>query len=493
VWTLIPNPPDVSSLRTSGAAAVHLSFVRLVDRFLSGSLRERAAPIATILDGILHGRDDRSVSRRIAIITFGVRIISAAIAYFSQILLARWMGDFEYGIFVAVWVGAVLLGGFAGLGIQTAILRFVPEYFERKEVPLLRGVIIGSRVQGFLTATFFAVVGMAGLYFFGHKLAGYYLIPLYLGAVTLPMLAIGEIQDNVARAFNWANLGLWPTFIVRPLLIIVFMWLAIYFGREPDAITAMAATIVATYFTSIGQLIWLSMRVRGIVPAGPRQFAPATWISIALPIFLVEGFFNLLTNIDIILVGRFMPPDQVGIYFAAAKTMALVHFVYYAVRAGGAQRFSQYYAAGDTARLAAFARDTLHWTFWPSLAIVILLIIFGEPLLSLFGPSFSAGYILIPLLSIGILVRASIGPAETLLIMAGQQTISAWIYGATFLIAVSLNVLLIPRMGLVGAAVATSASLVAETIALYVITITRLGLRCSIVDALLPPRGAIEA
>ncbi len=307
------------------------------------------------------------------------------------------------------------------------------------------------------------------------------------------MLAIGEIQDNVARAFNWANLGLWPTFIIRPLLIIVFMWIAVRFGFAPDAITAMGATIVATYVTSIGQLLWLARQVRSVVPSGPRKFAPATWVAIALPIFLVEGFFNLLTNIDIILVGRYMPPDQVGIYFAAAKTMALVHFVYYAVRAGGAQRFSQYYAAGDQARLAAFARDTLHWTFWPSLGLIVLLMIVGRPLLSLFGPSFGAGYILIPVLSVGILVRASIGPAETLLIMAGQQSISAWIYAATFFIAVSLNVLLIPRFGLVGAALATSLSLVAETIALYVITLTRLGIRCSIIDALLPQRRVLEA
>ena len=119
-----------------------------------------------------------------------------------------------------------------------------------------------------------------------------------------------------------------------------------------------------------------------------------------------------------------MEPDQVAIYFAAVKTLALVHFVYFAVRAGGAQRFSQYYASGDRARLEAFVRDTLHWTFWPSLAMVVLLCSSSAGRSSsCSGRSFGSGYPLLYILSVGLLFRASIGPAESLLTMAGQQGI----------------------------------------------------------------------
>jgi O-antigen/teichoic acid export membrane protein len=116
------------------------------------------------------------------------------------------------------------------------------------------------------------------------------------------------------------------------------------------------------------------------------------------------------------------------------------------------------------------------------------LLIFGKPLLSLFGPSFSSGYPLLYILSIGILVRASIGPAETLLTMAGQQGITAIVYTATFAFSIVLNIVLIPRFGLVGAASAMSLALIAETIALYTITATRLGIRSSIFDAMVPRR-----
>jgi O-antigen/teichoic acid export membrane protein len=225
------------------------------------------------------------------------------------------------------------------------------------------------------------------------------------------------------------------------------------------------------------------------VEAGPRENHPIHWRGSALPFFFVEGFFFLLTIVDIVIVGQLMPPDQVAVYFAAARTMALVHFIYFAVKAGGAQRFSKYYASGDHARLAAFVRDTLVWTFWPSLAMAMVLVVFGQPLLSLFGENFVSGYPLLLILSVGLLVRASIGPAETLLAMAGQQRICAVVYTGAFALNVVLNFKLIPIFGLVGAASATATALVVETVALYFITSRRLGIRCSILHATRRPRA----
>jgi O-antigen/teichoic acid export membrane protein len=72
--------------------------------------------------------------------------------------------------------------------------------------------------------------------------------------------------------------------------------------------------------------------------------------------------------------------------------------------------------------------------------------------------------------------------------MAGQQGITAIVYTATFAFSIVLNIVLIPRFGLVGAASAMSLALIAETIALYTITATRLGIRSSIFDAMVPRR-----
>ena len=83
---------------------------------------------------------------------------------------------------------------------------------------------------------------------------------------------------------------------------------------------------------------------------------------------MVEGFYLLLTNVDMLMLQQFRPPEEVAVYYAAAKTLALVAFVHFAVSAAVAHRFSEYHAADDRARLAAFLADSIRWTFWPSLA-----------------------------------------------------------------------------------------------------------------------------
>jgi O-antigen/teichoic acid export membrane protein len=117
----------------------------------------------------------------------------------------------------------------------------------------------------------------------------------------------------------------------------------------------------------------------------------------------------------------------------------------------------------------------------------------GKPLLLMFGASFSEGYPLLFVMSVGLLFRAAIGPAETLLIMAGQQKICAAVYTVTFLLNVALNVTLIPAYGLTGAAVATTTALVLEALVLYYVTYSRLGISCTIITALRAPRPAAEA
>jgi O-antigen/teichoic acid export membrane protein len=117
----------------------------------------------------------------------------------------------------------------------------------------------------------------------------------------------------------------------------------------------------------------------------------------------------------------------------------------------------------------------MHWTFWLSLAACALILALGRPLLSLFGASFTAGYGVMFILAIGIMSRAAVGPAERLLNMLGERKQCAAVYAAAFAINLMLCVLLIPPIGIEGAAVATAIALVVESILLFRIAKRRLG------------------
>ena len=204
------------------------------------------------------------------------------------------------------------------------------------------------------------------------------------------------------------------------------------------------------------------------------------WLSTSAPIFVVEGFYLLLTYSDIIVLQQFRPADEVAIYYASAKTLAMVAFIYYSVAQTIAHKFATYHVTGDHKRLADFLKLGIRLTFWPSLAAILVLLALGEPLLRLFGRDFVSGYYLMFIIAIGLLARASVGPAERLLNMLGERRACALVYAGSFAINIGLCVALIPRLGIAGAAIANAVALTVESISLFFVAKYRLGLHCFI-------------
>lgn len=455
---------------------MRFSAATTADRLLPQGMAARARPLLDKVDSILFAGDERGEAGRMSLIAFAIRIVSAVIAFISQVFLARWMGSFEYGIFVLVWVTMVIVGNLSCLGFHTSVIRFIPEYREKGELDELRGIMLASRLLVLLASTFFALAGAAGVWFFAPQIESYYVIPFLIGILCLPMIALSDVLQGVSRANSWAVSALSPTYLVRPVLILVVMLAALALGYPPRAETALFSAVIATYVTTVWQLVTVTARADAGVVAGPRKMHLRAWVLVSLPIFLVEGFFFLLTNADVLMVGIYMTPHDVAVYYATVKILALVHFVYFAVKAGVAQRYAQFTHGGETAKLAAFARETVAWTFWPSLAMALVVLAVGEPMLELFGPGFEEGYPFLFILVIGVVARASVGPAESLLTMSGHQNICAAVYGLTLALNVGLNMLLIPQLGLWGAAISTTAAVLFEATALSFTVWRKLGI-----------------
>jgi len=190
----------------------------------------------------------------------------------------------------------------------------------------------------------------------------------------------------------------------------------------------------------------------------------------------VWGFYTLLTYTDVLVLSQFRPNEEVAHYYAASKTLALVAFVYFSVGAAVAHRFAEYHATGEHAKLAEFVASATRWTFWPSLAATLVMLALGRPVLALFGPAFVAAYPLMFILGAGLLARSAVGPAERLLNMMGEQKACATVYCAAFGTNLVLSVLLAPRYGAPGVAVATATAIVLESVLLFIVARARVGL-----------------
>ena len=426
--------------------------------------------------GLLSSNDGDGRASRNALIAFMIRVVSAAIAFVSQVVMARMMGQHEYGIFVFVWVLVILIGNFSCLGFHSAQIRFLPQFEAVNDVERIRGLTATARIFALFSSTGVLVIGAIALHFLGGLIESYYVMPLFIALFILPMIALGDTMEGTARANSWAVVALSPTYIIRPVLILVFMLGAVWMGAAKSAETALVASLAAAYVTTIGQFFNITRRLHRRFEKGPARVEFVPWFKVAVPIFFIEGFIFLLTNSDTVVTGLFLAPAEVAVYFAASKTMALVQFVYFSVKAATAPHFSALYAADDRDTLAKFSGQSVRWVFWPSLIVGLTALLLGDFLLGMFGEGFTAGYSVMVILFLGIMCKASVGPGEVLLTMAGEQSLCVKLYVVALAANIGLNVMLIPLYGIQGAAYAAALAMLVEAILLHVAVRRRLGI-----------------
>lgn len=443
---------------------------------MANSAQTLRLPALGMLGNILRGTSDSARAQRGAAFAFAIRVASAAIAFLSQILLARWMGAFEFGIFAYVWVFVIILGSLSTIGLNTSVLRFLPEYREQAKWGLFKGFLDGSRWITFGISSAVTLVGLAATWALHGMIPDYYLVPLVIAFFCLPAYAITDIQDGISRSQSWIDLALMPPYMLRPFAMLLLFGLGMWAGYPATALSALVAALAATYLTTCAQLLIMRRRFDGKLPDAAREYEIPLWLKVSAPIMLMHGFMIVLQHVDVLVLNLYVLPSDVAVYYAAIKTTGLIAFVHFAVGAAFAPRFAEYFSAGRMDDLSAHLRESIKWSFWPSLLASAGILAMGYPLLWLFGPEFTVGYPVMFVLACGLVARAACGPAEALLSVLGQQKICAVVMFFTLGINVALNFALIPSFGLIGAAAATAGSIMLESVLLIWIIRKRLGL-----------------
>lgn len=406
---------------------------------------------------VSRGRDalsGRPLERR-AVEIFAIRVTSAGLLFLVQVALARWLGASQYGVFAALWTSVLVVGGLAHLGLASAAIRLVPQYLAQDAHGLLNGFLLGARAFAVAVsaALALAVVGVLAI---APGVGGALWWPIVLAALCLPAFTMTEVQDGISRGCSWTLAGLAPPYILRPALLAAAMLLALALAAPATAATAMTGALAAAVLTVLVQFVLVQRRIDSAIPRATRVYDFKAWLGAAGPLLVVGACELALQNTDILVLSALRPSSEVGIYYAAAKSQALALFIHYAVGSAIAGRIASANARGDRASMEALIVQATRWTFWPTVALVIVLLGLGIPLLSLFGSAFVAAYPVMLISSIGILARAAAGPADYVLNMLGHQKACARAYVIAALVCVLGNLALVPTLGVEGAAIATA-------------------------------------
>lgn len=405
---------------------------------------------------------------RSAAAAFAVRVGAAMLAFVIQVLLARVLDLQNYGIYVNLWAGLAIATNFAVLGFSESAIRFVPRYLKRGQYANAKGFLATGFVTVVVASLVLAGLGLVAITRFASHVSPGYAMPLTVLAFGLPFLTVELYLFGVCRSLGYFMLGIVPGYIVRPLLIGLATIAAPKVGIKVDASFVLAAAIVSTALITIAQSAIIWSRTREMFGGVKATSRTGLWLRASLPLLVVFGLDELFYWSDIMLLGVLSTPDQLGIYFAAVRSMALANFVHYALMIVSSREFSIANALKDRARLQDYVLSSARWIFWLTIPAVAVTLAFSYPLLALFGPAFVSGIPVMAVIGIGLIARAAVGNAGDLLVVLGHQKATIVIAVGALAINIALALVLVPLIGILGAAVSTAAAQIFRSLALAI-------------------------
>jgi O-antigen/teichoic acid export membrane protein len=397
------------------------------------------------------------VSRQGAVV-FLTRGAALVLGVASTILLSRLLGPGGLGEFRLGSVLVQLVTAFCVLGLDKALLRYLPILEARGQRG--RGLLAaGSSVVFIISLALSAVILLAApilarSYFHSPEMTSV----IRLFSLQIPVLALFRFFSGAvtaAKRFDFASKVtniLSPAVFVFLLTLLAFIW--------PSVKGAIAARIVAQFAASCFLAVFVVQhysKLRQTAPATPGVFR--NYLLLSMPLFVIGIGYQLLNQMDTIMLGHFVSPKEVGIYSVAFKVSAFVLIGLEILLPIVAPLFAQFRATSDNQSMETLFTAVTKWLCYSSMVIFAAIAVFRVELLHVFGKGFTVGSSALLILAVGQFVNAATGPTGVLLTMTGKQR---WeLANILSMVAFNfvLNLLLIPKLGMTGAAVAAALSI----------------------------------
>ena len=415
--------------------------------------------------------------------------MSGALQFLLVVIVTRGAGARGAGLFLEAIALFTILSNAGELGADTGVVRMIPH---------LRALGRGRDIERTL-AVALVPVGAVGILFAGAvyisapQLSHVFFHGVHRGDAAAyvralaPFLAVGSAATvALAATRGFGTMVPYVTIqnIVLPVLRIALVGLAVGLGIRGTALAwgwglPLALTLAAG-------LVALARRLQATSRDADARFAgaPASTHALAAEFWRFVGPRGLaailgitVTWVDVLLVGALRSTREAGVY-AAASRLAIVGA--YALQAVGMALAPQISALLARERLAP-AQQLYQLGTWWLMALTwpayIVLALYAPFMMQMFGHEFGGGATALSILSIAMLVNLGTGNVNVVLLMSGK---SMWnlINGlGSVVLNVGLNLILIPRFGMSGAAVAWAASIVCVNVATMLEVQAFLGIR----------------
>ena len=415
--------------------------------------------------------------------TFLIRLCGLGLIFINQALLARLMGAKEYGNYTVIFTCMNFLVVFTMLGFDTSVLRFFPSFVGKLQWSKLKGFLRFTKWVIFLLS----IIVFSGVVYFLLHVTGIktfknisFSEAFFWAAVLLPFLAFINYYSSVLRALHKIKASLLPFYVLLPISTSVICY--VYYLIHSEKILVDAAVFIylcCALFIFVLIAFRLKKEVSPHIKAVSAEYDRKLWLSVSFTIFIISVITLVLKRVDILFVSYYFGNTHAGIYAVAAMISSFVPFGLTVVDYVFAPRISELFESKQYEKLQKMISNTSRIIFFITLPIAFIVIVFGKFILQIFGTAFIASYLPLIILTAGQLVNAWTGMVAAMMTMTGNQKIFLLVYLFAGVLDVALNSILVPKLGMNGAAIASAVSLAVLNMVMYFIVKKKLMIKSS--------------
>lgn len=376
-----------------------------------------------------------------------------AIAFF----LARFLGAEQYGLYQLTLNSITLVSGIALLGLDIALVRFVAIAASRKDEKSLWGILqIGIGIPSLI-----GVITGVGLFALSYPIADLVfqdmrLVPLLqIAGLVIPTITMSDVLVGSIRGFKNMHFPVIAQFIAQPTFRLIATLILAFSGLD-----AFRAVIIFGASDLIATLL-LIRYLNKIFPLN-RDFRSASYnikeiFSYAFPDWLAGMMDRFRVNIQALLIGSLNTIAGVGIFAVANQINILGNDFYTSINISARPLIAELHDHKQNSQLERVYQTATKWSLIVNLPLFLLIVLFPFELLSFFGESFAQGTTALIILAAANLVNVGTGMCGTILNMTGYTKIKLVNNLISLILSIGINFLLIPPLGIIGAAIAALA------------------------------------
>lgn len=397
-----------------------------------------------------------------------VNIISTLKSFILLPIVTKALGAESYGIWAQISVTISLIAPLCTLELGYAIIRFLgPERDKGKISTGFSSIFIVTSFIGVLISLLLFILSEPfAIAVFGGANAAFY---IQISASLIFLAAIDQIMSEYFIAFQqmerYSVFGILQT--IGEVILTVYLVLSGFglFG-------AIVSLLISRVFTSIIGFLWITSETKISMPSFS---VVKDYLPFSLPILPTAVCYWFINLGDRYVIGYFMDANAVGIYSASYSLGGLLAFFYYPLSLVLLPALTHSYENNKICEVKTILKYSIKFLLMFAIPSFFGLSILSKSILtSLTTSEFVGGYMIVSIIAFAtVLFNCSSINTNVLNLFKETKKVSL-IYGASALINVILNIVLVPMIGIVGAAIATLITFMVHLFVVGAVTFKRM-------------------